>query len=443
LHVPVLLSRIHFKNMLSDDAAAPELSISSTSSTAEAVIEMTDTAHATISRGGSDDMYGHDDPALTSASKITQLFEAMELFHAKRWPCLPSVLDSFLRGAGQVIFLNSIFSGLLVIVALFVGNPWLGSLGFLGGLVATIAAAVARVQLEGADMFHDGLLSYNGVLVGCAFAVFLNDGHSWEWRSVVATIVGASFSAMMSLVLKAIYPKMPSWTWGFNIVAIPVLLFVRPLDVTTATAAVGQQVNTTTLNTTAAAAAAAAAAATAAAATTTTPMEAIQFLCATFSGMSQIFVLDSVIAGALLVVACFVFSPCLAATGVFGSALGTLTALACNADHASLIAGLHGYNPALTALAVGVFFVPTGHALVLGIGGAIATSVLSTGTSAAFGTAFSTPVLTAPFCVVASFCFYLGSSGLIPGLRIAPSPHSPEGNFKFRRGPRTTGSGHL
>ena len=420
--------------MLSDDAAAPELSISSTSSTAEAVIEMTDTAHATISRGGS---------APTSASKITQLFEAMELFHAKRWPCLPSVLDSFLRGAGQVIFLNSIFSGLLVIVALFLGNPWLGSLGFLGGLVATIAAAVARVQLEGADMFHDGLLSYNGVLVGCAFAVFLNDGHSWEWRSVVATIVGASFSAMMSLVLKAIYPKMPSWTWGFNIVAIPVLLFVRPLDVTTATAAVGQQVNTTTLNTTAAAAAAAAAAATAAAATTTTPMEAIQFLCATFSGMSQIFVLDSVIAGALLVVACFVFSPCLAATGVFGSALGTLTALACNADHASLIAGLHGYNPALTALAVGVFFVPTGHALVLGIGGAIATSVLSTGTSAAFGTAFSTPVLTAPFCVVASFCFYLGSSGLILGLRIAPSPHSPEGNFKFRRGPRTTGSGHL
>jgi len=389
--------------------------------TVEAVVELIDTTHATTvvlhgdySNSSVDD--GNNDHSTGGG------FEALVVLHATRW--LPSLLDSLLRGAGQVMFLNSIFSGLLVAVALVAGKTWVGLLGLLGGFVATVTATVAGVQLEGAAMLHEGLLSYNGVLVGCAFAVFLNDGRPWEGGSVVATVVGASFSSMVSLALKAMHPKTPSWTWGFNIVAIPVLLFVRPFDVTNTATAVGQQVNTNTtlLN------------ATAVPTTSTPPMEAVHFLHAIVSGMSQIFVLDSVVAGGLLIAACFVFSPCLAATGVLGSAIGTLTALiACNVDQVGLVAGLHGYNPALTALAVAVFFVPTGQALVLGLGGAIATSVLSAGASAAFGGAFSSPVLTMPFCVVASFCFYLGSIDVIPGLRIAPTPHSPEGNFKFRR----------
>jgi urea transporter len=346
-------------------------------------------------------------------------FKKIAVLHAQRWHRLPTIIDIIFRGAGQVIFLNSIFSGFLVIIALLYGNPWLGLLSFIGGLLSTITGMIVApkyTQLEGTAMLREGLLSYNGVLVGCAFAVFLNEGHP-NALSVIATFFGGVLSTLVSLLLKAIAitrytKKMPSWTWGFNIVTLPVLLIAQLThDVGTP-----EQETALLLNNNA-----------------TYSMDAVHFLYSSCSGMSQIFVVNSVLSGVVFLFACFIFSPFLALIGVAGSTLGTLCAYLLKEDYSSLLTGIFGYNSALTALSVGVFFVPTGQALVLGVCGAIVTSLLTAGMNLVFASfLMNVPVLTIPFCIVASVCYYLGLSELIPGLRISKSPYSPERNVRFR-----------
>ena len=66
--------------------------------------------------------------------------------------------------------------------------------------------------------------------------------------------------------------------------------------------------------------------------------------------------------------------------------------------------------------------------------GAAATGVVFAGMATAMGHAFMTPCLTLPFCVVASVCHVLLSSGEIYGCMVAKVPVSPEVNYiAYRR----------
>lgn len=77
------------------------------------------------------------------------------------------------------------------------------------------------------------------------------------------------------------------------------------------------------------------------------------------------------------------------------------TALGMGAPFAEIGAGLWGFNPALTALAVSVFFVPSVQSYTLAACGACATGVLFGGMKTAFGTgelAFTMRVLSIAEC---------------------------------------------
>jgi len=102
------------------------------------------------------------------------------------------------------------------------------------------------------------------------------------------------------------------------------------------------------------------------------------------------------------------------------------TAIGLGAPASEICMGLWGFNSALTALAVSVFFVPSTQSYVLATGGACATAVVFAGLKTAFGAAFAVPALTVPFCLVASGCHLL--RGSVPGLVLAVSPPSPKKN---------------
>ena len=91
----------------------------------------------------------------------------------------------------------------------------------------------------------------------------------------------------------------------------------------------------------------------------------------------------------------------------------------------ALCAGLWSFNPALTSLAVSVFFVHSPATMALSVGGATATTVLAAGLGPVFG-AFGSPALTMPFCLGVSACYMLKDS--VPALAPAANPHSPEHN---------------
>lgn len=323
---------------------------------------------------------------------------------------LPSFVDSSLRGVGQVIFLNDYKSGLVILGGLAIGDPYLAALAAAGTVSATAAAKSAGLDK---NSFQDGLFGYNGCLVGCAVAVFMSPipVQSLEYphcmlaitSGLATTLIGGAASPFVAAALKPAMGTVPQWTLAFNFVTLSMLLRTKPF-------------------------------ADALPAGTPTPITSLSSeqlfhvaLHAPFKGISQIFVVDSSLSGAIILSGIALYSPGLAGHAILGSCIGAVSGVIMGADAMSEIGiGLWGFNSALTSLGVGVFFCPTKRAVALSAGGAAATAVLFGALKTVFG-GFDAPCLTLPFCIAMSGCYLLKDAG-IPGLILASSPHSPERN---------------
>ena len=309
-------------------------------------------------------------------------------------PNLPPALDESLRGVGQVVFCNSAASGGMILAALGYADPWLGALAALGTATAT---GTARLISLDDGMVSNGLAGYNGCLVGCAFSVFLGLP-AWSPTAAIATVAGAAASAPLAAALKPMCGSVPQWTLSFNIATLSALTALRPL-------------------------------AGAAPADPSVAISAMEYALSPLVGVSQIFVVNDPICGALLLGGIGMYSPACALHTLGGSVIGVATAVALGAAPTEIGMGLWGFNPALTSLAVSVFFVPGAASYALATGGAAATAVLFGGAKVAMGTALGVPALTLPFCATASACYLLHTgAGGVPGLVLAAAPHSPEQN---------------
>ena len=186
---------------------------------------------------------------------------------------------------------------------------------------------------------------------------------------------------------------MPQWTLAFNFTCLPALLYAQPFKApSTATDAV---------------------------------VSSLDWFCAPLVGISQIFVVQHPLSGALILAGIGWYSRGCAAHTLLGSSVGIMTGVLMGAPPDALCAGLWSFNPALTSLAVSVFFVHSPATMALSVGGATATTVLAAGLGPVFG-AFGSPALTMPFCLGVSACYMLKDS--VPALAPAANPHSPEHN---------------
>ena len=259
--------------------------------------------------------------------------------------------DASLRGVGQVVFCNSPVSGGVFLAALASADPWLASLATAGVTSATVSAKVTGLD---ASAVSAGLAGYNGCLVGCAFSVFLG-APAWSSPVALATLLAAAATAPLSAALKPACGSVPQWTWAFNLTTLSVLGYVRPF-------------------------------AEAAPPPAEVPLTAVEWACAPLVGVSQIFVVNSPLSGALLLGGIGYYSPGCAAHTLLGSVVGVATAVGMGAPASEIGMGLWGFNPALTALAVSVFFVPSPQSYALAAGGAAATTAVFGGLKTAFGT---------------------------------------------------------
>jgi urea transporter len=317
-------------------------------------------------------------------------------------PFTSPLVKASLRGVGQVIFLNSPTCGLVILGGLAIGNPYLSLLAAIGASTATSTAHFAGMDKAS---LQDGLFGYNGCLVGCATAVFVSPLEAGSLMTaatagLMTTVVGATATPFVAAALKPALGSVPQFTLAFNLVTLSVLLRTRPLlpspdgsvEATTATVA-----NITDV-----------------------------LMYAPWQGVSQIFVVESSLAGAAIVGGIAYYSRGLAAHTLLGSSIGAATgALMLGADMSSLTMGLYGFNSALTSLGVGVFFVHSPQVMALSAVGAVATAAVFGAMSTVFGT-YGSPCLTLPFCLTMSGCYLLAET--MPGLRLAHAPHSPEQN---------------
>ena len=112
---------------------------------------------------------------------------------AERNPAV-GVVDTLLRGVGQVMFQNNPLTGLLFLVGIFVNSAKLGGAGLLGLAASTLAA-----YLLGADrsLIRAGLFGFNGILVGIAPAFFFE----FDFLLAVYIVLGAAVSTVVMMAL--------------------------------------------------------------------------------------------------------------------------------------------------------------------------------------------------------------------------------------------------
>ena len=125
--------------------------------------------------------------------------------------------QGLLRNVGQVIFMDKPAAGSLALIGLAIGDPYLAGLGFAGGATATITSRAVGFDEEATD---NGLMGYNGVLVGCAFSQFLAVSPP---VALAATVAGAAAA-------RAVWPQ---WRPRPRPPAPPQFLFSRFLFLAT------------------------------------------------------------------------------------------------------------------------------------------------------------------------------------------------------------------
>jgi urea transporter len=314
---------------------------------------------------------------------------------AQRNPAV-AVVDTLLRGIGQVMFQNNPLTGLLFVVGIFVNSLKFGGVALLGVAASTLAA-----HLLGADrgLIRNGLFGFNGVLVGIGLAFFLQ----FDFLLAVYIVLGAAVSTivMMALINLLTPWDMPALTAPFVLTAWLLLFAVYQFDFLQPTELIaplapdpGAAVQTQLREL----------------ATGAGGLTVANLAHGFFRGVGEVMFQDNLVTGVIFLIAILVNSRISAAFAAAGSAVALLTALALGGDGFSVYHGLYGFNAVLCAIALGgLFFVLTWKSAVYALLAAVF-SVVTFAAIAVLLAPIGMPALTAPF-VLTTWLFLWPKAG--------------------------------
>lgn len=369
--------------------------------------------------------------AATGSSALATVDGVMPAWSRRleRRPALDFV-DYSLRGVGQVVFMNNPLTGMLILAGLWIASAWLGLAATLGVLASTATALVLGLDRTA---IRGGLYGFNGTLVGAALATFLAPSFD---AGAMAYVVGvAAFSTVLMATLSAMlvpWLAVPPLTLPFNFATLAFLLagFAFATGdlgdaIEPGLPSVGADVDTSLR----------------AEEDATAGSDVSGLLNAILRGVGQVFLADSVVAGALVVAGMAICSRIAAGFALLGSVVGLLTALAAGADGFDVYHGLWGFNSVLSAVAIGgVFYVLTRWSALLAVACAVAAAFLF----AAVGTLFAPlglPALTLPFCLATlAFLVMKGSTSRFRPVDLGEIT-TPEAHRGPRRRPPATTPG--
>ncbi|WP_329522222.1 urea transporter [Spirillospora sp. NBC_01491] len=294
-----------------------------------------------------------------------------------------------MRGVAQVEFISNPWTGVLFIIALFVGGWQFGVFGLLGTVVATLTAVALGIDRKRVLI---GLEGFCGALIGVSLVLYLGT----NWMTVVLTIAGCIAGSVLTAAMVTVLTQynLPTFTAPFCVITTVIVVAAPTFERVWrghTSAALPAPVSTST---------------------TLTWSDAWHGL---FNGIGQIFFQDKWYVGLIFLVGIVVASRIAAVAAVLASIVGILVGWGLGAPTESIGKGLYGYNAVLTAMALaGIFVVLTPAAGVFALVGAAAAA----GLTAAL-TNFFTPVgghtLTWPFVLVT--WIFLASVGTAHALR--------------------------
>ncbi|MBD5558172.1 MAG: urea transporter [Desulfovibrio sp.] len=291
-----------------------------------------------------------------------------------------------LRGSGQVMFQQSAWTGLLFLAGIFWGAYNAGAPQVAwGAVVGLIASSFAGWIIgEYPEDGQDGLWGFNGILVGCAFPTFL--------APVPLMWIALIFCSMLTTWMRrgfnnvSVRFKINSLTFPFVFLTWVFLLSARVLtgmpladaDSPALIIHIGGELDWSIQS----------------------------FVIYWLKGISQVFLINNAVTGLIFLVGLGVCSLWAAVYAAVGSAVALAVAIAFAADPADVTAGLFGFSPVLTAIALGcTFYKVNWRSALWAITGVIATVFIQAGMDA-FMAPWGLPTLTGPFCV-ATWLFLL------------------------------------
>jgi len=287
---------------------------------------------------------------------------------------------SMLRGAGQVMFQNNVWTGLLFLAGIFWGAYASGrgavAWGALAGLfVSTLAGRMLALPAEEG---RQGLWGFNGILVGCAFPTFMGNT-VWMW---IALALCAALTAWVRTGLNNVMRQ-----WKINSLTFPFVLCTW-IFLAAARAMYSLPVLPSSPH--------------AAAVGSGLPDWAEYWL----RGISQVFLIDSWVTGLLFLAGLLVANRWAALWAGVGSALAMATAMAFKVSTAAVASGMYGFSPVLTAVALATVFHKPGWGSALWAALGIIVTVFVQASMDVLLAPTGLATLTAPFCI-ATWLFLL------------------------------------
>jgi urea transporter len=327
-------------------------------------------------------------------------------YHPGHWAkladSLPPVgfVDVCLRGCGQVLLQNNPLSGLFFLLAIIwaahvESNPDIA----IGAVVATVVATGSGHLFNmDKDALRSGLYGYSSTLMGIALPTFLSPT-LYMWACLV---FGAAISPIFTLVLAKV---LKTWqaaaltapfvfiTWfillGANSFShlhgavLPAPILPHPLNASS-------MVGTLTVT---------------------------GFLSAGLYGVAQVFLLPSMVSGALILVGLAISSGWVLAFAILGSLLTLGVGEFLGADPLLLHGGLYSFCGVLTAVALGHTFNRPSWRVLCYTAICVVFTVVVQGALGAVLSPFGLPILTMPF-VLASWLFLVADPQLMPEHRL-------------------------
>src|SRR6266508_2406201 len=260
-----------------------------------------------------------------------------------------TVVDTLLRGTGQVMFQNNPLTGLIFLAGIFVNSGKLGGLGILGLATSTLTAYL------------------RGALSTVAFMALANMLSVWDMPALTAPFVLTAWLLLFAVLLFAnLRPNLL-----FIAPAAPDVRVLPPTELREAATGVG--------------------------AIGLTPTNMTNAL---FRGIGEVMFQDKLATGVIFLFAIFVNSRISALFALLGSVLGGWTAWTIGARGIAIFHGLYGFNSVLTGIALcGLFYVLTWRSAIYALVAAIITALVFAAI-AVFLAPIGMPALTAPFVLV-------------------------------------------
>ncbi|KAK4022681.1 hypothetical protein OUZ56_008134 [Daphnia magna] len=274
---------------------------------------------------------------------------------------LLKLLDGVFRGFSQVVFANNTLSGLFVIIGLGMADISVCAAGLLAATLATVTASVFNQPWSS---ISNGLVTYNGVLVGtvtasiCPPIVVATNGPAYlSWCLIgFGGVMSALVTSGMANLCKG--ASLPPMTVPFNL--IDLLLFICLPSALTHLAPTVSAQNATTFNLAASNNDSLIVLNATVPVITELELDWIMVLRGSLVSMGQVYAVESIVCSIIMYMGITMFSPMLSIALYGGSLLASVCALGLTDNYGAIYSGLWGYNSALTAGAIAVtFYIPT------------------------------------------------------------------------------------